>query len=77
LRDWRERAEIAFLIPATSTSARRCADANHPMIDRLWTARIDLADFVLATKPGSNIGFPFARSAKAFAREPVKSFVNG
>jgi hypothetical protein len=50
------------------------------MIDRLWTARIDLADFVLATKPGSNIGFPFAlsaRSAKAFAREPVKSFVNG
>jgi CelD/BcsL family acetyltransferase involved in cellulose biosynthesis len=57
-----------------------CADANHPMIDRLWTARIDLADFVLATKPGSNIAFPIvlsARGAKAFARERVKGLING
>jgi CelD/BcsL family acetyltransferase involved in cellulose biosynthesis len=57
-----------------------CADANHPMIDRLWTARIDLADFVLATKPGSNIAFRIvlsARSAKAFARERVKRLLNG
>jgi CelD/BcsL family acetyltransferase involved in cellulose biosynthesis len=56
-----------------------CAEANHPMIDRLWAARIDLADFVLATKRGSNIAFPIvlsARRAKAFARKRVKGLVN-
>lgn len=60
--------------------ADSCADPNHPMINRLWTARIDLADFVVATKSGSNIAFPFAlsaRSAQAFARERVKGLVNG
>lgn len=50
------------------------------MIDRLWTARIDLADFVLATKRSSNIALPIvlsARNAKAFARERVKGLING
>jgi CelD/BcsL family acetyltransferase involved in cellulose biosynthesis len=60
--------------------ADSCADPNHPMINRLWTARIDLADFVLATRSDSNIAFPFAlsaRSAQAFARERVKGLVSG
>jgi CelD/BcsL family acetyltransferase involved in cellulose biosynthesis len=30
-----------------------CAIEGHPMIDRLWTARLELADAVLATRPGA------------------------
>jgi len=50
------------------------------MINRLWPVRIDFADFVLATKSGSNIALPLAlsaRSAQAFARERIKSLVGG
>ena len=57
-----------------------CAEPNHPMIDRLWTARINLADYVLATRPGASLALPLALSArrtKAFARERLKRFVNG
>jgi CelD/BcsL family acetyltransferase involved in cellulose biosynthesis len=52
-----------------------CADPDHPMIDRIWTDRIDLADFVLQTRPGSTLAFKLAieaRRARAAAREHVK-----
>jgi hypothetical protein len=57
-----------------------CAEANHPMIDRLWTGRIKLSDFVLATRPGPSLALPLALSARrsaTFARERVKRLVNG
>ncbi len=55
-----------------------CADPNHPMIDRLWSARIELADFVLATKAGANVALSLAlaaRRAKAVARARLKGLV--
>jgi CelD/BcsL family acetyltransferase involved in cellulose biosynthesis len=58
--------------------ADSCADANHPMIDRLWTARIDVADFTLAAKPGANVAFSLAlaaRQAKTAARERIKGLI--
>jgi CelD/BcsL family acetyltransferase involved in cellulose biosynthesis len=60
--------------------ADSCAEPNHPMIDRIWPARINLADFVLATKPGANFALSFAlfaRCVKADARERLKRFVDG
>ncbi len=57
-----------------------CAEPNHPMIDRLWSARIELADFVLATKAGPNVALSLAlaaRRAKAFARARLKRLVAG
>jgi CelD/BcsL family acetyltransferase involved in cellulose biosynthesis len=59
--------------------ADSCADPDHPMIDRIWTPRIDLADFVLQTTPDSSFAFGLAlgaRRAKALAREQVKGLVN-
>jgi hypothetical protein len=56
-----------------------CADPDHPMIDRIWTARIDLADFVVQTTPHSSVAFGFAlgaRRAKALARERIKGLVD-
>jgi CelD/BcsL family acetyltransferase involved in cellulose biosynthesis len=61
------------------TLADSCADPDHPMIDRIWTERIDLADFVLQTTPHASAAFKLAiraRRAQALARERVKSFVN-
>lgn len=40
-----------------------CAIADHPMIDAIWPARIALADFAIATRPGQE-----ARLALAAAR---------
>jgi hypothetical protein len=59
--------------------ADSCADPNHPMIDRIWTRRIELADFVLQTRPGAALAFRLAtdaRRAKALARRRVKELVN-
>jgi CelD/BcsL family acetyltransferase involved in cellulose biosynthesis len=61
------------------TLADSCADPDHPMIDRIWTERIDLADFVLETTPHASAAFEIAicaRRAKALARERVKGLVN-
>ena len=56
------------------TLADSCADPDHPMIDRIWTARIDLADFVLQTTPHSSVfGLALgARRAKALTRERIR-----
>jgi CelD/BcsL family acetyltransferase involved in cellulose biosynthesis len=61
------------------TLADSCADPDHPMIDRIWTARIDLADFVLQTPPHSSVAFGLAlgaRRAKALTRARIKGLVN-
>ena len=61
------------------TLADSCADPDHPMIDRIWTARIDLADFVLQTTPHSSVAFGLAlgaRRAKALTRARIKGLVN-
>ena len=50
------------------------------MIDRIWTERIELADFVLQTRPDAALAFRLAtdaRRAKALARHWVKELVNG
>ena len=57
-----------------------CAEPNHPMIDRLWYARINLADFVLATRSARNFAFSlavFGRRAKGVSRDHLKRFVIG
>ena len=59
--------------------ADSCADPDHAMIDRIWTERIDLADFVLETRPHASAAFELAiraRRAKALARERVKGLVS-
>ena len=35
-----------------------CAQPDHPMIDHLWSGRLDLADALIAVSPGAGIGFP-------------------
>jgi CelD/BcsL family acetyltransferase involved in cellulose biosynthesis len=55
--------------------ADSCAEPNHTMIDRIWPARIALADYALATRAGASLSFPLAiaaRRAKAYARGRVK-----
>lgn len=61
------------------TLADFCADPDHPMIDRIWTKRIDLADFVLQTTAHPSAAFELAicaRRAKALAGARVKGLVN-
>ena len=61
------------------TLADSCADPDHPMIDRIWTKRIDLADFVLQTTAHASAAFELAicaRRAKALAGARVKGLVN-
>jgi len=48
-----------------------CAISDHPMIDRLWRARLDLADLALALRPGPARGFALGLAASA-ARERAK-----
>jgi CelD/BcsL family acetyltransferase involved in cellulose biosynthesis len=60
------------------TLSDSCADANHPMIDRIWTSRIDLADFVLEANRDTAFALPLAigaRRAKTIARERTKRLV--
>jgi hypothetical protein len=59
--------------------ADSCADPNHPMIDRIWPRRIELADFVLQTRPDAPLAFRLAtgaRCVKTPARRRVKELVN-
>jgi CelD/BcsL family acetyltransferase involved in cellulose biosynthesis len=60
--------------------ADSCADPNHPMIDRIWTQRIEVMDFVLQTRPDAALAFRLAiesRRARALARRRVKELVSG
>jgi CelD/BcsL family acetyltransferase involved in cellulose biosynthesis len=59
--------------------ADSCADPNHTMIDRIWSSRIALADYALATRADSSLLFPFviaSRRAKAFVRGRVKGLIS-
>ncbi len=40
-----------------------CAISGHPMIDRLWRARLDLTDLALALRPGPARGFALGLAA--------------
>ncbi len=56
-----------------------CAIAGHPMIDRLWRARLDLADFALALHAGPGRGFALglaAADAKEWLRDLAKRAIN-
>jgi CelD/BcsL family acetyltransferase involved in cellulose biosynthesis len=40
-----------------------CALSGHPMIERLWRARLELADFALALRAGPALGFALGLAA--------------
>jgi CelD/BcsL family acetyltransferase involved in cellulose biosynthesis len=57
------------------TLADSCADPDHPMIDRIWTDRIALGDFVVALRPGDGLALDVAlaaRRVRARLRERIK-----
>jgi CelD/BcsL family acetyltransferase involved in cellulose biosynthesis len=37
---------------ATIATTDSCAIEGHPMIERIWTARLELVDYLIATRPG-------------------------
>lgn len=46
-----------------------CAISNHPMIDRIWSARLELADFMLATHSSGAMALSItAKAAQTKAR---------
>ena len=56
-----------------------CAIAGHPMIDRLWPARLALIDGVLATRPGPARGLALwlaSETAKIRLKEIAKRAIN-
>ena len=56
-----------------------CAAPNHPMIDRLWRGRLELADFAIAVRPEAAGRFALAlRAAKLaeYFRERLKRAAN-
>jgi CelD/BcsL family acetyltransferase involved in cellulose biosynthesis len=63
----------------TVAATDSCAIENHPMIDRLWTGRLTLADCALASRPGSAwrlaLWLTGAR-AKRSLREIAKRWIN-
>ena len=49
------------------------------MIDRIWTARIALMDYALATRAGASLSFRLAIAARltnAWARERIWGFIS-
>jgi CelD/BcsL family acetyltransferase involved in cellulose biosynthesis len=56
-----------------------CAIEGHPMIDRLWTARLALVDCVIALRPGPALGLRVwlaAEMARRRLREAAKRLIN-
>jgi CelD/BcsL family acetyltransferase involved in cellulose biosynthesis len=56
-----------------------CAIEGHPMIDRLWTARLALVDCLIATRPGSARGLRFwlmAETARRRLKDGAKRLLN-
>jgi CelD/BcsL family acetyltransferase involved in cellulose biosynthesis len=56
-----------------------CAISGHPMIDRLWRGRLDLADLALALRAGPARGFALglaAADAKERLKELAKRAIN-
>jgi CelD/BcsL family acetyltransferase involved in cellulose biosynthesis len=50
----------ALLDDATLMQTDSCATANHPMIDKLWRERLELADHLLQIGPGGKARFTLA-----------------
>ncbi|MGD9846109.1 MAG: GNAT family N-acetyltransferase [Variibacter sp.] len=50
----------ALLDDETVMQTDSCAVANHPMIDRLWLERLELADHLLQIGPGGGVRFALA-----------------
>jgi hypothetical protein len=50
----------ALLADATLEQTDSCATADHPMIDRLWLERLELADHLLQIGPGGKARFALA-----------------
>ena len=64
---------------ATIATTDSCAIEGHPMIDRLWTARLALIDCVVATRPGAARGLALwlaAEAAKLRLKEIAKQAIN-
>jgi CelD/BcsL family acetyltransferase involved in cellulose biosynthesis len=64
---------------ATIATTDSCAIEGHPMIDRLWTARLALIDCVVATRPGAARGLALwlaAEAAKLRLKEIAKRAIN-
>lgn len=63
----------------TIAATDSCAIEGHPMIERLWTARLALVDGVLALRPGPARGLSFWQAcemAKRRMREAAKRLIN-
>jgi CelD/BcsL family acetyltransferase involved in cellulose biosynthesis len=64
---------------ATIASTDSCAIEGHPMIDRLWPARLTLVDRVIATYPGAARGMALWLAGEMAARrlrETAKRLIN-
>jgi hypothetical protein len=64
---------------ATIAATDSCAIEGHPMIDRLWTARLALVDCVIATRSGSVRRLALwlvGESAKLSLKEAAKRVIN-
>jgi hypothetical protein len=64
---------------ASIAATDSCAIAGHPMIDRLWPARLALVDCVIAIRPGSSPGLGLwaaFEAARRHLREAMKRAVN-
>jgi CelD/BcsL family acetyltransferase involved in cellulose biosynthesis len=56
-----------------------CAIEGHPMIDRLWTARLALVDCIIALRPGPALGLRIwltAEITRRRLREAAKRLIN-
>jgi CelD/BcsL family acetyltransferase involved in cellulose biosynthesis len=64
---------------ASIAATDSCAIEGHPMIDRLWTARLALVDCVVATRPGAARGLAVwaaGEAAKRRVKETIKRAIN-
>ncbi|MBN8955937.1 MAG: GNAT family N-acetyltransferase [Rhizobiales bacterium] len=61
----------SLLADATLEQTDSCATAGHPMIDRLWLERLELADHLLQIGPGGKARFTFACHLETLRRGAV------
>ena len=64
---------------ASIAATDSCAIAGHPMIDRLWPARLALVDCVIAIRPGASPGLGLwtaSEAARRHLREAAKRAIN-
>ena len=64
---------------ASIAATDSCAIEGHPMIDRLWPARLALVDYVIATRPGTSPGlrlWMMGETARGRLKEAVKQVIN-